>query len=93
MKVQKMIYLEPELNDRLRKLGRYQSELINAILRELLERMPEEEIARYRVKHEGFHGILSAAFADNDTSGKQAGGIYETGEKDESIRKEVQQLW
>lgn len=97
MKVQKMVYLDRELNERLKKLGRFQSELINAILEELLDRISEEELAAYRVRHGSFGGILAAVFFSQKDIDVQKSSTQQRPPEEKTgravLEREVEQIW
>lgn len=58
MKIKKMIYVDEEVDKKLRRISGHQSELINAILADLFEARSEEEIVAYRIKHGSYRGII-----------------------------------
>lgn len=58
VKVKKLFYLEEGVAQKLDKLGRQQSEFVNAVLKDLFRRVSEEDVVVYRVKNDGFEGFL-----------------------------------
>lgn len=58
VKVKKLFYLEENVAQKLDKLGRQQSEFVNAVLKDLFGRVSEEDVVVYRVKNDGFEGFL-----------------------------------